>query len=234
MKSSICIIPARGGSKRIPRKNVREFRERPLISWSISAAVDSSLFEKIIVSTDDAEIASIAEEHGASAPFVRPHDLSDDYTGTSEVIGHAIHQLQLNDAEDMAVCCLYATAPFTTARSLRNGYSLWLKENGNHPVFTATSYSFPIQRAFALDRDGKSQMIYPNMYGVRSQDLPEAFHDAGQFYWASVAQWLDNPRFGFGCIPLMLPRWSVQDIDTEEDWVQAEILHQLMEVASAK
>ena len=229
MTRPICIIPARGGSKRIPRKNIRKFRGKPLIAWSVAAAIDSQIFDQIIVSTDDAEIATTAQDYGAYVPFIRPSSLSDDFSGTSEVIAHAISQLELSDIKMTPVCCLYATAPFATADDLRDGYAMWSRDKGNYPVFTATTYSFPIQRGFLLDENNRSQMLSPDMYDVRSQDLPEVFHDAGQSYWASAYQWLNNPRFGMNSIPLILPRWRVQDIDTEEDWVQAELMHQLIE-----
>ena len=227
--STICVIPARGGSKRIPRKNVRPFRGQPMIAWSIQAALDSGCFDQVVVSTDDLEIAAIAREYGASIPFSRPASLSDDFAGTTDVVVHAIEELASRDCSPSLICCLYATAPFVRPEDLRSGHALWLAQEPSRPVFTAATYAFPIQRAFVINADGGAEMLQPNCYQLRSQDLPNAYHDAGQFYWADHTQWLAKPQFSHGTVPLILPRWRVQDVDTEEDWQQAELLHRLVD-----
>jgi len=227
--STICIIPARGGSKRIPHKNIRLFRGKPIIGWSIEAAKATDRFDHIIVSTDDDRIAEVAKKFGASVPFLRPAHLSDDFTGTTAVVNHAIAELSNRGLLIHSVCCLYSTAPFVRAVDLEAGYLKWLQLQPSRPVFTATSYPSAVQRAFILDLDGCAQMLDPDSYYTRSQDLPVSYHDAGQFYWGSPSQWLTNPEFSNGCVPLTLPRWRVQDIDTEEDWHCAELLHQLLD-----
>jgi len=226
--ATLCIIPARGGSKRIPRKNVRPFRGLPMIAWSIQAALASGCFDQVVVSTEDHEIAALAREFGASVPFLRPAALADDFVGTTDVVVHTIEELTSGDGGPSLVCCLYATAPFVRPEDLRSGHALWLAQQPSRPVFTATTYPFPVQRAFVMNADGGAEMLQPDCYQMRSQDLPEAYHDAGQFYWADRTQWLGRPRFSRGAVPLILPRWRVQDVDTEEDWRQAELLHQLL------
>lgn len=216
------MIPARGGSKRIPRKNIRPFCGRPMIAWSISAAACSGCFDRIVVSTDDNEVASVAKAEGAEVPFVRPEALSDDYTATRAVIAHAIRALAL-DPKD-AVCCLYATAPFVVPDDLRAGLDL-LCAGGCSYVFPVTHYAFPIQRALRMDASGRVEMFQPDQFQTRSQDLEEAVHDVGQFYWAHASQWQrETPIFGPGAIGLPIPRHRAQDIDTPEDWDMAERL----------
>lgn len=217
---SICVIPARGGSKRIPRKNVRDFCGRPMISWSIKAAIDSGCFDRIVVSTDDNEIARIAVDCGAEAPFRRSPELSDDHTPTVPVIADAITQLAIEN--QTPVCCLYATAPFAMPSDLRKG--LELLRNTEAPfVLSVTTYAFPIQRALRRDRSGVVEMFDPARMLTRSQDLEEAWHDAGQFYWGYTESWTSGRGvFEAGAQGLPLPRYRVQDIDTEEDWVRAE------------
>ena len=227
--TTFCVIPARGGSKRIPRKNVRPFRGRPMIAWSIQAALSSGCFDQVVVSTDDHEIAAVARDFGASVPFLRPDVLADDFAGTTDVVVHAIEELASGGGNPSLVCCLYATAPFVRPEDLRSGHTLWLAQKPSRPVFTATTYPFPIQRAFVINADGGAEMLQHDCYQMRSQDLPAAYHDAGQFYWANRTQWLERPQFARGTVPLILPRWRVQDVDTEEDWRQAELLHQLLD-----
>jgi len=216
----VCIIPARGGSKRIPRKNIIPFHGRPMIGWSISAALETEIFARIIVSTDDEEIAEIALREGAEVPFLRPTSLSDDLTPTVPVIAHAIQALSIT--EDVAVCCLYATAPFAVTEDIRAGYSLL---DGKGYVVSVTSYPFPIQRALRKSSAGQIEMLHPHHMTTRSQDLEEMWHDAGQFYWAFASTWSEGrPIFGAGTKGLELPRFRVQDIDSWEDWKRAEVL----------
>jgi pseudaminic acid cytidylyltransferase len=220
----LAVIPARGGSKRIPRKNIQPFGGLPMIAWSIRAAIDSACFDRIIVSTDDDEIAALAKEYGAEAPFLRPKELSDDHTGTTPVVAHAV-QWQLDHGVSASeVCCLYATAPFVRALDLQHGLTV-LEESGADFAFSITSYPFPIQRAVRITEVGRVEMFQPNQFQTRSQDLEEAWHDAGQFYWGKAEAWLaGKPLFGPDSAPVILPRYRVQDIDTPEDWARAEFM----------
>lgn len=218
----LAIIPARGGSKRIPRKNIKPFCGKPMIAWSIEAALASGCIDRVIVSTDDAEIAEIARQHGAETPFVRPAELANDHAGTIPVIRHAVEWFSDNVAQPDAVCCLYATAPFVTAADLQRGLGL-LADTGADYAFSVTSYPFPIQRAIRITAAGRVQMFHPEHFNTRSQDLEEAYHDAGQFYWGRPAAWLaEKPIFTPEAVPVILPRHRVQDIDTPEDWLRAE------------
>lgn len=225
----IAVIPARGGSKRIPRKNIKDFRGKPMIAWSIEAAKTSGLFERIIVSTDDEDIADLAKRWGAEAPFKRPVELSNDYAGTTEVIAHATQWALNQGFEVEAVCCIYATAPFIQVDDLHRG---WVALNSGDwdYAFTATDFAAPIFRSFKQNAEGGIDMFYPEHYLTRSQDLPTALHDAGQFYWGKPSSWLDGKRvFDRGSVPIVIPRWRVQDIDTEEDWLRAELMFRAFE-----
>lgn len=225
---SIAIIPARGGSKRIPKKNIREFCGRPMIGWSIETAQTAGCFDRIIVSTDDPEVEEIAKQWGAEVPFRRPPELSDDYAGTTAVIRHAVEWLQENGCAPELVCCLYATAPFVTAESLRDGFASIDEPDVDYAV-TVTSFSFPIQRALRMTPEGRMSMFNPEHLNSRSQDLEEAYHDAGQFYWGRAEAWLqEKPLFGIHSKPVVLPRHRVQDIDTLEDWKRAELMFKVL------
>lgn len=218
----IAVIPARGGSKRIPRKNIKLFCGKPMIAWSIEAAFASGLFEHVVLSTDDAEIAEVARVYGAEVPFMRPAALSDDHTPTSQVVAHAIEWYRENGLMPDPVCCIYATAPFVTAVDLKRGLQT-LTDSGSDFAFSVTSYPFPIQRAIKLTNEARVEMFQPEHLNTRSQDLEEAWHDAGQFYWGRGEAWLTGkPIFSTNAAPVMLPRHRVQDIDTTEDWVRAE------------
>ena len=220
----IAVIPARGGSKRIPRKNIKLFCGKPMIAWSIAAARASGLFDHIVVSTDDAEIAEVAKVHGAEVPFMRPAALSDDHTGTSPVVAHAIEWYREHGHMPDPVCCIYATAPFVTAADLQRGLQT-LTDTGSDFAFSVTSYAFPIQRAIRLTNEGRVEMLQPEHFNTRSQDLEEAFHDAGQFYWGRAEAWLSGKViFGPHTAAVQLPRYRVQDIDIAEDWQRAEYL----------
>ncbi len=226
----LAIIPARGGSKRIPRKNIKPFCGKPMIAWSIEAALTSDCFDQIIVSTDDQEIADIAIEQGASVPFIRPAELSDDQTGTIPVIRHAIDWFNKQGTPVEQACCLYATAPFVQAKDIQQGLEV-LQQNQCDYAFSVTSYAFPIQRAIRLNGNGRVEMFNPEHFNTRSQDLEEAFHDAGQFYWGQAQAWLDGRViFTPNSVPVLLPRHRVQDIDTLEDWVRAEWLFKAMQM----
>lgn len=222
--TNLCVIPARGGSKRIPRKNIRDFCGKPMITWSIAAAQESGLFNHIIVSTDDIEIADISRAHGAEVPFMRPLDLSDDCTGTIPVIAHAIDWMNRNAQAADYVCCLYATAPFVTADDLQRGFEM-LQQSGADYAFSVTTYPYPIQRAIRITANQRVAMFEPAHISTRSQELEDAFHDAGQFYWGRAGAWLSGkPLFSQDATPVLLPRYRVQDIDTKEDWDRAELM----------
>lgn len=226
--SSIAIIPARGGSKRIPRKNIRPFGGRPILHYPITAALGSGLFSRVVVSTEDAEIAEVARAAGAQTPFIRPGDIADDYSDTQDVMAHAVRWLLENTDEQIeAVCCIYATAPFLTAANLQEGLAR-LRTCGGQYAFSATRFEFPVQRAIQLDEQGRVSPLFPQWIESRSQDLIPAFHDAGQFYWGTVEAFLNKlPVFAPHSSAVLLPSHQVQDIDTEEDWLRAERLFQL-------
>lgn len=220
----LCVIPARGGSKRIPRKNIRLFAGEPIIAYSIATAHKCKLFDRIMVSTDDTEIANISESLRAEVPFLRPPELADDYTGTNSVVKQAIEWHNTRGIKIEFACCLYATAPFVQTYDLRKAYNLLLK-SGKAFVFSVTRYTFPIQRALRLNELGEIEAIYPEHRETRSQDLEQTFHDAGQFYWGTAHAFLDEiPLFSNHSLPLILPSHRVQDIDNEEDWQRAEIM----------
>lgn len=232
-KNAVAIIPARGGSKRIPRKNIKDFFGKPLIAYSIQTALESKLFEKVIVTTDDEEIAKIAKEYGAEVPFLRPKELSDDFTGTGDVVKHAIDYLKEHGEKFDYVCTIYATAPLLQAKYLIEGFEA-LKNSDAINAFSATSMPFPIQRTFKLDENGRCEMFTPENYFKRSQDLQEAYQDAGQFYWSKLDKKSNDIMFGKDSIPIILPRYLVQDIDTLEDWVRAEYMYEAVKKSAQR
>jgi len=231
-KDAIAIIPARGGSKRIPKKNIKDFFGKPLIAYSIEVALNSNLFEKVVVTTDDEEIAKIAKEYGAEVPFLRPKELSDDFSGTADVIEHAIKELEKRGEHYNYVCTLYATAPLLQKEYLIEGYEKLQKSDAKY-AFSATTMPFPIQRTFKLNADGRCEMFTPQHYMTRSQDLEEAYQDAGEFYWDKREKKSDEILFSKDSIPVVLPRHLVQDIDTLEDWNRAEILYKVINMERA-
>lgn len=222
---NLAVIPARGGSKRIPGKNIKSFSGKPLIAYSIQAAMESGEFDKIIVSTDCKKVADVAIEYGAEVPFFRPAELSNDFIGTGPVTKHAIEYCIEHLFEPEYACCIYATAPFITAQSLKFGIEQLRQSADKDFAFSVTSFAFPIQRALKMCGDGVEPM-YPENIGKRSQDLEEAYHDAGQFYWGKAHAHLQRkPMFSPASIPVILPRHLVQDIDTLEDWQRAELMY---------
>ncbi|MCC5853775.1 MAG: pseudaminic acid cytidylyltransferase [Alkalimonas sp.] len=229
---TVAIIPARGGSKRIPRKNIQHFCGAPMLSYPIRAAQQSGCIERILVSTDDEEIAAIARQFGAEVPFIRPDDLADDHTGTTAVVRHALQWLQARQELPDYACCLYATTPLLQAGDLAKGLAM-LQASEQHFVFSAARFSFPIQRALLQTPAGGITPFDPDSIGKRSQDLPETFHDAGQFYWGRSTSWLDGQHrlFSDAARMLVLPDHRVQDIDTMADWRRAEALYQLLQQA---
>lgn len=224
----IAMIPARGGSKRIARKNIKSFCGKPIIEYSISAALDSGCFDAVIVSTDDEEIADVARKAGAKIPFIRPAALSDDHATTMDVIRHTLEWYEAAGSVPTEICCLYATAPFVTPNDLKSGYDILQKQNCAF-AFSATSYAFPIQRAFYLNEQNGVQMFEPENLNTRSQDLVEAYHDAGQFYWCRADAVRKNlPIFTPHASPVLIDRSRAQDIDTPEDWDFAQSLYKIM------
>jgi len=224
----LCVIPARGGSKRIPHKNIKSFCGQAMIGYSIKAALDSQCFDQVIVSTDDAEIAKIAKLFGAIVPFVRPDELANDYTATVPVIKHAIEWFDDQNQLLSEVCCLYATAPFVQADAIKKAYKKMMQEQVDY-CFTVTSFASPIQRAIKVTAENRIEMLYPEHLETRSQDLEESYHDAGQFYWGKAEAFKQKkPLFSKNSTPYILPRQLVQDIDTPEDWKRAELMYQVL------
>jgi len=224
----LAVIPARGGSKRIPRKNIKMFGGKPMIAWSIEAAMASGCFDRIIVSTDDAEIADVARAHGAEVPFMRPPELSDDHSGTMPVMAHAITLIAKQFGPVEFACCLYATAPFVQSQDLRQGLKELQKSDALY-AFTVTNFPAPIQRSFRITQQQRIEMFDAAQFNARSQDLEEAYHDAGQFYWGRTDAWLHaTPLFSRFSAPILLPRYRVQDIDTLDDWFRAEMMFEIL------
>lgn len=229
---NVAIIPARGGSKRIPRKNIKPFHGKPMVAYSIEAAQKSGCFDRIIVSTDDKEIADIALQYGAEVPFLRPKGLSDDFVGTTEVVEHAVKWLEEKGFKYEYICTIYATSPLLQEKFLVEGLTK-LSQSTATNAFSVTTMPFPIQRTFKIDNNGRCEMFTPEFYSARSQDLEEAYQDAGQFYWANREKQLaniNNVIFSEASIPIVLPRFLVQDIDTLEDWKQAELMYRALKI----
>jgi pseudaminic acid cytidylyltransferase len=231
---NVAIIPARGGSKRIPGKNIKSFAGKPIISYSIEAARDCGLFDRIIVSTDSEEIAAVATQRGAEAPFLRPAEIADDLTPTAPVLAHALNWLAQDGASSDYACCIYPTAPFITAEYLRQGFEE-LTRNNVSSVISVTTFSFPIFRAFERSEKGNLEMIWPEHELTRSNDLPDAYHDAGQFYWLDTKIFLEEGKmYGRDARPVILPRYLVQDIDSPEDWETAERMFKALDARDSK
>jgi len=226
---NICIIPARGGSKRIVKKNVKIFNGKPIIAYSIEQALASNCIDRVIVSTDDEEISNVAIRYGAEVPFKRPPELSNDITPTNPVITHAVNWIENQGELVDSICCLYATAPFIQSNSISEAYGQFKKYNADF-CYSVTSFPFPIQRAIKINDSGKVNMFHPEHINTRSQDLEEAYHDAGQFYWGTKEAFNSNSSIlSDTVIPFILPRHLVQDIDTLEDWRRAEIMHEVIQ-----
>jgi pseudaminic acid cytidylyltransferase len=225
-KKAICIIPARGGSKRIPKKNIKDFLGKPLIAYSIEVAQQSNLFDQIIVSTDCKQIAKVATAYGAKVQ-IRPDELSNDFVSTGDVIKYVVEQLKNDGLDFDYVCTIYATAPLLKQQYLVEGYEK-IKNSDAKQAFSVTSMPFPIQRTFKIDENGRCKMFFPEYFYTRSQDLEEAYQDAGQFYWENINKDFTDIPFGKDSIPIVLPRYLVQDIDTLEDWKRAELMYQVI------
>lgn len=225
---NILIIPARGGSKRIPRKNMRKFKGIPIIERTIKKVLELEYFEKTVVSTDDQEIASIALKAGAEIPFERPERISGDFASTREVILHAIDWYESKGEELNNICCLYATSVLLKTKDLIKGIEVLSESNHSNYVFTATKYAHPIQRAFYLNNDKKTKIFSQNDFFKRTQDLQVAYHDAGQFYLASRDTWKSKVNIFDEAQPIIIPSWRAIDIDTEEDWKFAELIFDII------
>ncbi len=230
----LAIIPARGGSKRIPRKNIKFFHGKPIIAWSIEAAKNANIFERIIVTTDDEEIAECAMSYGAEVPFLRPSPLSDDFATTNDVIAHGVQWMLDHGQNPLEVCCIYATAPFLMPKDIERGLNILIDGDWEY-VFSAVEFSAPVFRGFMKNPNLGLEMIFPEHYLTRSQDLPKVFHDAAQFYWAKTNTWLEKPPiFSSKSFFLEIPKQRVQDIDTLEDWDLAERMFELLKLNKNK
>lgn len=226
--SNIAIITARGGSKRIPGKNIKAFRGKPIIAYSIEVAQKSGLFDMIMVSTDDPQIAEVAKQYGASVPFFRSHSTADDFSTTAEVMIEVFNELKVRRQFYQFACCIYPTAPFISTENLQSGYRR-LTEQKHITVFPVSRFSYSIYRALKINDSGKVEMVWPENLNSRSQDLPAAFHDAGQFYWMDVDKFLKEQKlFTSDSGTIVLSDMEVQDIDTDLDWKMAELKHTLL------
>ena len=228
MKNAIAIITARGGSKRIPRKNVKEFCGKPILQYSIEAALSSGIFDEVMVSTDDEEIAQIARETGAKVPFMRSEKTSNDYATTADVLMEVLEHYQELEQEFAYTCCIYPTAPFVTAEKLQKAFSM-IKEANAAQLTPVVAFSFPPQRCVVV-RNGKIEMLYPEHRNTRSQDLEPYYHDCGQFYFYNTKEFIKEKGIIVeNVIPMVLSELEVQDIDNESDWKLAEIKYKMME-----
>ena len=220
----IALIPARGGTKNKSKKNIKLFCGKPMIAWSIESAISSKCFDKIVVSTDDDEIAEISTEYGAFVPFKRPLNISDDHTTFRPVMAHALEWFKQQQIKIDLACCIYATAPFLLYTDIAQGLNNLKNSNSNYAI-SVTEYNFPIQRALRFDQKGNAVMYNPKNLDTRSQDLEKSYHDAGQFYWGSVSAWSRGVKiFGSNTVPVILPSYRVLDIDSLEDWRHAELI----------
>lgn len=226
---NIAVIPARGGSKRIPRKNIKSFAGKPMIAYAIQTALESGLFDRVIVTTDDDEIANVSKKYGAEVPFSRPIELADDHTPTVPVIAHAIEACEALGWDISAVCCIYACVPFIQSDDLRGAFALLEQENDGY-AFPVTEFSSAIQRALKRDRTGAVRPFFPEYELVRTQDLETAYHDAGQFYWGWRESWFKYSRIHSHGTGLIIPNWRVVDIDTTGDWLRAELFHKAINI----
>jgi pseudaminic acid cytidylyltransferase len=222
----IAVIPARGGSKRIPRKNIKEFCGKPMIAWAITSAIKSKLFDNVIVSTDDEEIADIARKWGAETPFSRPAELADDLTPTVPVIAHAVKVCLEQAWEVEYACCIYPCAPFLQADDLIIAFDLLQKNNADF-VYPVTEYAHPIQRAMRQLPSGQMQFISPENELTRTQDLEKSYHDSGQFYWGRASAWLEHKKMHTDGLGMTIPSWRVVDIDSMDDWKRAEDMYKV-------
>ena len=229
MDKSVAIITARGGSKRIPRKNIKDFMGKPIIAYSVLAALESGVFDEVMVSTDDEEIAEVAKKYGASVPFFRSKENSDDISNTNDVLKEVL-TIYKNSGKDFTyACCIYPTAPFVTADKLKAALKI-LEESGADSVIPVTEFSFPILRSFNIDKNSKIAFNWPENATVRSQDLAPAYHDCGQYYFFDVERFLANGRLvSDNTLGIITSPIEVQDIDNEDDWKLAEVKYSFLQ-----
>jgi N-acylneuraminate cytidylyltransferase len=230
--TKIAVIPARGGSKRIPHKNIRDFLGKPAITRTLEKLVESEIFDEVFVSTDSNEIAEVATTTKGVKVIFRPAELADDITPTVPVIAHAVTEYKktmddLSQQSELDVCCVYPVNPFLDITDMKTGLSTLQTTSGISYVNSIVTYPYPIQRALTMDTVGRIEMINPSLALTRSQDLEETFHDAGQWYWGRAETWLTGQRLLFNSIGVQVPRWRAQDVDTNEDWLIAEKLFRL-------
>lgn len=226
----VAIIPARGGSKRIPRKNIKDFNGKPIIAYSIEAALQSGCFDKVVVSTDDQEIADVALHYGAEVPFIRPEAISNDYATTADVILHALDWFEEQAISIEYICCIYATAPFIAIEDIQLSYQMLLQDPEANYCFPVCEFPFPIQRGVKLIAGNRVEMFQPEHFNTRSQDLETGYHDIGQFYWGKPKAYRDNiPMFSNTAIALRVSRKRVVDLDTQEDWEFALLLSKALQ-----
>jgi pseudaminic acid cytidylyltransferase len=224
---NIAVIPARGGSKRIPRKNIRKFCGKPMIAWAIGCALKSRLFDEVIVSTDDEHIAQVARVSGAGTPFMRPAELADDLTPTVPVIAHALDACHSMGWDIEYACCIYPCVPFLQTSDLVDAFKL-IQENDAHFAYPVTDYPHPIQRAMRRLPNGHMQFFHPEHELTRTQDLEKSYQDTGQFYWGKVSAWKAHMKMHTAGVGLVVPGWRVVDIDNEDDWKRAELLYEVL------
>ena len=227
----VAIIPARGGSKRIPRKNAKPFFGVPMIARTVATALASGLFEQVVVSTDDAEIAELARLAGAVTPFVRPVDLADDLTPTVPVVAHAVQECNALGWQITFACCIYPCVPLLAISDLVNALAMAIEKNADF-VYPVTDYAHPIQRAMRRAPSGEMSLYSPQFEMTRTQDLEKSFHDAGQFYWGKASAWLAHKKMHSAGLGMPIPHWRVVDIDNEDDWYRAEMLFKTLQTAS--
>lgn len=227
----IALIPARGGSKRIPRKNIKEFCGKPIIEYSIQAALNSECFDKVIVSTDDEEIADISVKLGAEVPFIRPAEVADDFATTADVILHTLDWFEQQNQEVTYLCCIYATAPFIKVEDIKNTYQMLLNDAFADYCFPVCEFPSPIQRGLKLIHGTYVRMFQPENFLTRSQDLEKSYYDAGQFYWGKPQAFRNaKPMFSESAIAYPISRNRVVDLDTPEDWEYAVILEKALRI----
>ncbi len=228
LNMNFAIIPARSGSKRLPNKNIRDFEGAPVITYSIRTALKSGLFDKVIVSTDSKEIAEIAKQHGAEAPFLRPASLAGDHTGTIPVLHHAEEWLKHNCGELSFGCCIYPVNPLLSTDALQRGHSDLIKDSKKDFAISVVRYGYPVQRSFKINH-GNLEMLYPEKFSARSQDLEPIYHDAAQFYWWRAGSLTENTNFfSDKTIPIEIPEIRVQDVDNELDWQLMTLKYRLL------
>ncbi len=227
--NNLAIIPARGGSKRIPRKNIKDFLGKPIIAYSIEAALESNLFSEVMVSTDDEEIAAVSRYHGAVVPFFRTKKNADDFSTTVDVIGEVLEKYRRDNKTFLNACCIYPTAPFVSTITLKTGFEKLINEKRNC-VFPIVEFSYPIWRGLIIANDGKVNLIWPEFQNSRSQDLEEVYHDAGQWYWFNVKTFQKEKKiFTENSASIRLNPMEVQDIDNPSDWNLAELKYEYLQ-----